>query len=257
MAQHYTFGDSDRAARRLCDLAALYETTSSDLLRRFAGARPSLAVDLGAGLGFTTRLVHAITGAKATVGLDASERYVGRAAEDAPPGVTYAVHDVTRAPFPCGEPDFAYARFLLTHLAKPQFVLTTWTQAFAPRATLVLEEMAELTSEHPVLNRYYAIVDAMQRHYGQSLRIGRTLHELATGAGWRVVHARITPVPVSGAQMARLHVENLRTWRSDPFALSNLDLDELREIEKALDAIATGRDAASVFAAVGQLVALR
>jgi trans-aconitate 2-methyltransferase len=201
--------------------------------------------------------VHAITGARATIGLDASARYVAYAADEASPGITYLVHDVTRAPFPCGKPDFVYARFLLTHLSKPELVLATWRQACAPSATLVLEETAELTSEHPVLHRYYAIVDAMQRHYGQALRIGRELAELATGAGWRVELTRIIPVPISGAQMARLHVENIRTWRNDPFAVGHLDPDELGEIEEGLDAIAGGRDEATVVASMGQMVAVR
>ncbi|MBV9947766.1 MAG: class I SAM-dependent methyltransferase, partial [Myxococcales bacterium] len=109
MAQHYTFGDNDRAAVRLRRLAAAYEPTSAALLRRFAGAGPRLAADLGSGLGFTTRLVHAITGAAATIGLEASARFVDRARDEAPPGVTYALHDVTRAPFPGAAADFAYA----------------------------------------------------------------------------------------------------------------------------------------------------
>jgi hypothetical protein len=51
MSQHYTFGDNERAARRLRSLAAAYEPTSASLLRRFAGACPHRAADLGAGLG--------------------------------------------------------------------------------------------------------------------------------------------------------------------------------------------------------------
>ena len=254
MAQHYTFGDNDRAARRLRHLAACYEPTSAALLGRFAGARPRQAADLGAGLGLTTCLVHRATSARATVGLDSSERYVACATEQAPAGVTYVVHDVTWAPFPCAPPDFVYARFLLTHLAKPGQVLATWREASAPGATLVLEETAELTSEHPALRRYYAIVEAMQRHYGQSLRIGRSLADLATGAGWRVIDAGITAVPVSADEMARLHVENLRTWKSDPFAVAEIDPDELRELERALDAVASGREQATVSAAIGQMV---
>jgi trans-aconitate 2-methyltransferase len=256
MAQHYTFGDNDRAARRLRSLAAVYEPTSAALLRRFARTCPRLAADLGAGLGLTTRLVHAATGAKETVGLDSSARFLESALEEAPAGVTYQVHDVTRTPFPCGAPDFIYARFLLTHLAHPEVVLGTWREASAPGATLVLEETAELASEHPVLGRYYELVEAMQRHYGQSLRIGRTLAELGSGAGWRIVDARIAPVAVAAPEMARLHVEKIRTWKDDPFAVGHLDPGELRAVEQGLEAIADGREQASVVAAMGQVVAL-
>jgi ubiquinone/menaquinone biosynthesis C-methylase UbiE len=255
--QHYTFGDNDRAAQRLRSLAAVYESTSAALLARFAGSCPQQVADLGAGLGFTTRLVHEITGARATIGLDASARYVALANTNAPSGIRHIVHDVTQAPFPGGEPDFVYARFLLTHLAQPGVVLATWHEASAPSAMLVLEETAELTSEHPALRRYYGMVEAMQEYYGQALRIGRALAELATGSGWRVIDHHVTSVPISGSQMAKLHVENIRTWKNDPFAMSHLDPDDVAEVEERLDAIAEGCDEASVLAAMGQLVALR
>jgi ubiquinone/menaquinone biosynthesis C-methylase UbiE len=255
--QHYTFGDNDRAAQRLRGLAAAYESTSAALLARFAGSFPMQVADLGAGLGFTTRLAHEITDARTTVGLDASARYVALANKNAPSGIRHMVHDVTRAPFPGGEPDFVYARFLLTHLAQPGVVLATWREASALGAMLVLEETAELTSEHPALRRYYAMVEAMQEYYGQALRIGRALAELATHAGWRVIDHHVTSVPISGSQMARLHVENIRTWKNDPFAVSHVDPDDVAEVEEQLDAIAEGRDEASVVAAMGQLVALR
>jgi trans-aconitate 2-methyltransferase len=256
MTQHYTFGDNDRAARRLYALAAAYEPTSAALLQRFAESRPQCAVDLGAGLGLTTRMVHAITGARRTMGLDASARFVAVAAAQAPPGVTYRVHDVTQVPFPFEDaPDFAYARFLLTHLSGPEDVLATWRRGCAPGATLVIEETAELTSDDGVLQRYYAMVDEMQRHYGQALRIGRKLGLLASGAGWRVVDLCVTPVPVSAVRMAGLHVENIRTWKSDPFAAAFFDPAELRAVEGGLEAIATGQAPASVVAAIGQIVA--
>lgn len=256
MNQHYTFGDSDRAARRLSALAAVYESTSAALLQRFAESRPECAVDLGAGLGLTTRLVHGITGARRTMGLDASERFVARAAAEAPPGVTHWVHDVTQLPFPFEDvPDFAYARFLLTHLAGPEEVLASWRRACAPGATLVVEETAELTSDDPAMQRYYAMVDEMQRHYGQALRIGQELGLLAERSGWRVLDLRVTPVPVPAARMAALHVENIRTWKSDPFAGRRFDSAELQAVERGLDAVATGRVSASVDAAIGQIVA--
>jgi hypothetical protein len=167
------------------------------------------------------------------------------------------VHDVTRAPFPGGEPDFVYARFLLTHLAQPEVVLATWHETSAHGATLVLEETAELTSDHPAMRRYYVMVEAMQEYYGQALRVGRALAELATRAGWRVIDHHVTPVPISGSQMAKLHVENLRTWKNDPFAVTHLDPEDVTKVEERLDAIAEGRDEASVVAAMGQMVALR
>jgi hypothetical protein len=68
----YTFGDNRRASARLRRLAELYEPESRDLLRRSGIRAPRLAVDLGCGPGWSTRLLEAALKPDRTVGLDAS-----------------------------------------------------------------------------------------------------------------------------------------------------------------------------------------
>src|SRR6187455_2065695 len=92
----YTFGDGPLAADRLALLAATYEPSSARLLRMCASLAPRRAIDLGCGPGHSTRLLHAMVGPAATVGLDSSPDHVARARASAPPGIEYAIHDVTR-----------------------------------------------------------------------------------------------------------------------------------------------------------------
>ena len=58
-------------------------------------------------------------GPRRALGLDQSAPFVALAAADAPPGVEFAVHDVTRAPFPCPPADLLSCRLLLSHLPDP------------------------------------------------------------------------------------------------------------------------------------------
>jgi hypothetical protein len=102
----YVFGDSALAARRLGLLAEVFEPTSraflADAGAQLAGPGPlELAVDLGCGPGHTTRLLVSVLGARRTLGLDQPAFFVALAAEDPPPGASFAVHDVTAVPFPC------------------------------------------------------------------------------------------------------------------------------------------------------------
>ena len=145
MSGRYTFGDGDLAADRLALVAAVFEPTSRALLIRadavVAGGADGVgrAVDLGCGPGHTTRLVAAVCRARATLGLDASERFVATArslTDD--PAVTYAVHDVTRAPLPGGPADLVHARLLLAHLPGPLDVVELWRSCLRPGGVLVL-----------------------------------------------------------------------------------------------------------------------
>ena len=245
-ADRYTFGDGPVAADRLALLAATYEPSSARLLRMCASLAPRRAMDLGCGPGYSTRLLHALAAPAATVGVDSSPDHVARARASAPPGIEYAVHDVTVAPLP-GEPppDLLYCRFLLTHLRDPARALSA-RASVAPgdRATLVIEETAEMSSTHPAFRLYYALVGTLQRHYGQELAIGRTLDRALVGSGWHAEISVTRELALAAARMARLHQLNLATWRHDPFARASFAPGLLDELAAELDAIASGHAAA-------------
>jgi SAM-dependent methyltransferase len=251
----YTFGDDDVAARRLDLLAHVYEPPTRALLARWAPPVVGLAVDLGCGPGHTTRLLHELTGARRTVGLERSPAYLAsaRAYLAGVPGAEVLEHDVTRSPLPVEGADLVFARFLLTHLSQPRRALEVWAEALAPGGRLIVQETARLVSRDPALGRYYELVAELQALHEQALDVGSQLPELAAAAGLRVEHAGRRPVAQRPAEMAALHVLNLRTWRQDP-AAGGFDPDELDALDEALAAIARGGPAEPVEQELGELV---
>jgi SAM-dependent methyltransferase len=242
-AERYTFGDTPVAADRLALLAATYEPSSARLLRMCGSLAPRRAIDLGCGPGHSTRLLHALVAPAATIGIDASAGHVARARASAPPGIEYAVHDVTVAPLPGDTPpDLLYCRFLLTHLRDPARVLAGWAAAAADHAALVIEETAALSSPHPAFRLYYQLVGDLQRHYGQDLTIGRTLgiDGNVGNVDWNVEMSVLRELSLPARRMARLHALNLATWRHDPFARVSFPPAALDELAAELDEIASG-----------------
>jgi len=254
-AMTYTFGDNDTAARRLGLLADVYRPSSEDFLRRWAGA-PRLAVDLGCGPGHTTRLVHNVTGAAETFGLDASEAYVAVAPGEGSDGLKFVRHDVTQRPLPAPPADLLYCRFLLTHLTDPVSALRVWRAAAADGGRLLVEELEWLRSPSPVLSRYYELVEATQARHGQKMFIGAELPAAAREAGWQVTLSEATPLRPDAAQMARLHMMNLATLRGDSFLAANFSAAELDQIAEGLAAVARGDEVATVDYGMRRIVAV-
>jgi len=258
MSNHYTFGDNDRACERLCKLALLYESETRELIERRKVASPKLAVDLGCGPGWSTRLLAETSGASRTVGLDASASYIATARRIQGPGLEFIRHDVTRIPFPVPEPDLLLCRFLLTHLRRPERALAAWARAVAPSACLLIHETERLEAGHPALREYYELLGRMQAHYGQLLYIGAALDGLLARTTWTIKEskARILEKPVPA--MAELHVANLRTWREDPYARRAFDAVTLDRIEASLTRIAGGdEDGGIVYNTARQIIAVQ
>ncbi len=257
--QHYTFGDSELAARRLELLARVFEAGSRRLLRGLA-FEDGQGVDLGCGPGYTTALVAANVPLTRVMGLDQSERLLEQATrERSSERVSYARCDVSVPPFPVpAAADLLYSRFLLTHLREPANVIRAWASAAAPGALLVLEETAFMRGEHPAFPRYYALVERMQAHYGQRMYIGRELEALSACPEWAVEHSEIAVSPLAASDMARLHFFNLQTWANDPFACEHYATEELSALGAELEQIATGAiEVAPVTLGMGQAVLRR
>ncbi len=259
--QHYTFGDSELAARRLALLAGVFQATSSRLLQGLtlpSDAR-EVGVDLGCGPGYTTELVAACLPLAHVFGLDQSRRLLERAAaERSSERVSFARCDVSAPPLPVPLADLLYSRFLLTHLREPASVIRSWATAAAPGARLVLEETASMTGAHPAFPRYYALVARMQAHYGQRMYIGLELEALSACPEWSVEHAEIAVASLPARDMAQLHFFNLLTWSSDAFAREHYAPDELSALGAELEQIASSQlEVPPVTLGMGQVVLRR
>jgi trans-aconitate 2-methyltransferase len=191
----YAFGDSAAAARRLGLLADLFAPTTQALLERFAGRPLDLAVDLGCGTGHPTRLLASVLGPRRALGLDQSASFVALAAAGAPPGVAFAVHDVTAVPFPAGPADLCFCRLLLSHLPDPPATLAAWATQLAPGGLLLVDEVERIHTADPALRGYLDTAAALLASRGQTLEIGPVLHRSPTRPAWPAATTGSPPWP--------------------------------------------------------------
>lgn len=236
----YTFGDTNEATERLRRLAELYEPETRELLQRGDVRTPPLAIDLGCGPGWSTRLLQETLNPRRTIGFDISERYVAEARRLQNSNLEFQVHDITRAPFPVAAPNVLFCRFLLTHLSALDEVLKTWATISAPRSLLFVHETESLNTDHPILRRYYELVAQLQHRYGQTLLVGSLVEGCLKESGWRVVESRRLDLQKPISKMAQLHLPNLRTWRHDDYARRAFDDEEIDLLETSLREIAEG-----------------
>jgi len=240
----YAFGDSALAARRLGLLARVFEPTSRSFLAaavHLAGSPVELAVDLGCGPGHTTRLLVSVLRPRRTVGLDQSAFFVGLAAEDPPPGASFAVHDVTAVPFPCPPAGLLYCRFLLGHLADPAGALAGWATQLAPGGLLLVDEVERIRTGQPALRRYLELAAALLAARGHALEIGPRLQRLPDPPGLARRHDRAAPLAPPAARAAELFARNLAVWGDDAARSGVAAHQELDRLAAELAAVAAGQ----------------
>ena len=234
---HYTFGESELAARRLAYLAAAYERPTRGFLCAWGAVPCEHAIDLGCGPAYTTLLVQSTLQPQYVTGIDASEQLLAQARANAP-DAAFVRHDITRAPFPCPSADLLFCRFLLTHLHDPGIALRAWAEAANPGARLLIQETASLTSDDPIIHRYYQLVEVLQSGYGQALDVGADLDRHVEANGWRILSSELELVEQAPNIMARLHAMNIRTWSQDAMAQQSFDPEEIAMVQSGLDRIA-------------------
>jgi trans-aconitate 2-methyltransferase len=242
----YAFGDSDAAARRLGLLAELFEPASRAFLGRFAGRRVDLAVDLGCGTGHTTQLLAAVLGPRRTLGLDQSTAFIGQAAAGPSPGVGFAVHDVTRVPFPDGPADLVSCRLLLSHLAEPAAALAAWATQLAPGGLLLVEEVERIHTGDPALAGYLSTAAALLASRGQTLEVGPVLHRLPDPPGLARRHDQVATLAPPAARAAEMFAQNLAVWGDQAVAAGVAGEAELPHLARDLATVAGGGRPAAI-----------
>ena len=254
----YAFGDSPAAARRLDLLAELFEPASRSFLGRVAGLarRPGLAVDLGCGTGHTTRLVAEVLKPDRTVGLDQSEFFVAVAA-GGPPGVEFAVHDVTRVPFPCPPADVCYGRLLLSHLPDPGAVLAAWATQLAPGGLLLADEVDRIHTDLPALRGYLEVAGALLATRGHTLEIGPVLARLPDPPGLVRRDDRIGHLAPPAHRAAAMFALNLAVWGGEAVRAGVVTAGRLDRLGTDLAAVADGTVDGSIRWELRQLVLQR
>jgi SAM-dependent methyltransferase len=240
----YQFGDQDLAARRLEVVARVFETTTRELLQRVRPLRTRMAVDLGCGPGFTTRLLADVLGCERVAGLDTSERFLGIARERADPRLRFHLHDVVKTPFPEGPSELIFCRYLLSHLPDPRSCLNSWATQLIAGGLLVVEEVEAIDTTHPAFARYLSIVDSMLRSQKTELYVGPILHKLGEGPLLRRLLSRTRRLPVSNRDAATMFSMNVPNWKDRPFIRATYGDDSIGKLASELNSLAgvTGGD---------------
>lgn len=238
---HYTFGDNDLAAARLERLAAAYAASSSAFMREALPQAVERAVDIGSGLGLTTKLLSELSSAPSVIGYERSTQYI-QLAKSRHPTLAFRQVDVMAPPYPDRDLDVIYSRFLLTHLHAPATAMIACVEHLRPGGRLLLEETSDLASTIPTLKQYYSMVGEMQAYHGQELYIGLRLAAIAHSLAGIRVTAKQTPITLQASRMAELHAMNIATWKHEPHMLEVHGLDALEQLEAALNSLAQSNE---------------
>ena len=233
----YAFGDTEVAATRLRLAADVFQPEMVRLIER-APSRPGLAYDLGCGPGHTTRVVAGTARPGRTVGLDTSKRFIEMAQAQPMAGVDYLEHDVTLTPFPCGPAELLFSHFLLSHLPDPRTALTAWMSQLRPSGLLLLDEVSDIWTTHPVFMRYLEMVERVVDAAGGQLYAGKTMERAVADSAIDTFSSELVEHPVGTAQAAAMFRLNLAVWRETPTAQGIIPAASIAEIAGELDGLA-------------------
>ncbi len=211
----YAFGDSDVAVKRLRLVAEVFEPEMVSFLS-CVQVRPHLAVDLGCGPGYTTRLAAEILRPERTVGFDASDRFIQMARAEPRDGVEYFRHDVTTTLFPVGPADLMFCHLLLPHLRDPAVALCTWARQLGPTGLLLIDEVSNIRTTQPIFQRYLDMVEKVMVERGGHLYAGKVVAQLDAIPGLEMAFSRQVELPVSTAHAAAMFRMNVAVWGRRP-----------------------------------------
>ncbi|MCY3775561.1 MAG: class I SAM-dependent methyltransferase [Candidatus Aminicenantes bacterium] len=227
----YSFRDTGLAEGRLALLAETFEPEMRVLLATLPKRPVRLALDLGCGPGFTTRLLMDVVQPRRAVGVDISRNYV-RSARTRFPDLEFVEHNVTQTPFPVRRPDFIMARLVLAHLPDPESILAKWAGELTLRGLVAVAEVETIETVQPVFSTYLSVVERLIADGGGELYLGPRLHGAADPTELRRLSSEVCRLSVSTGAAASMFSMNLAVWRTDRFVVANYD-------ESFLDRLAT------------------
>lgn len=238
----YTFGDTPTADDRLKRIASFFNPLAKEFIQSQKTQQCNLAIDLGCGPGYTTKMVCEATDANKVIGLDKSEVFV-KAASEHFPKLIFQVHDVAQNKIPY-KADVMYVRFLLSHLKNTQTIIEKWIEALAPGGMLFIDELEAIRTDHPLFHSYLKVSDALVHSQGANLYIGKKLDEDCRNM--HLIYNESVILPVQNTIAASWFYPNtVSVWKTDNFVASMLNEKERNEIALSLFDLSQGNDQAS------------
>jgi len=195
---------------------------TTERLLATAGLRAGMRVlDFGCGSGEVTRRMAALVGAEGgeVVGIDLDPsilRLARREAEDSNLPVIFR-HLGAEELEEVATYDFAYARYLLSHLRHPERALEAMARALRPGGRLAVEDIFfpghVCYPPNAAFDRYVELYQAVVRAKGADPAIGPRLMDMALEAGLIEVQVELV-VPVfrdgEGKRIGQVTVEHIR-----------------------------------------------
>ncbi len=218
--ESYVLRGGQAGAERLRLLNRVKWPTTERLLDT-AGLRAGMRVlDLGCGGGAVTLRMAALVGAEGeVVGIDLDPsilQLAQREAQDLNLPVTFR-HLGAEGLEEVAAYDFAYARYLLSHLQHPERAMEAMVQALRPGGRLAVEDIFfpghVCYPPNAAFERYLELYQAVVRAKGADPAIGLRLMSMALEAGLAEVQVELV-VPVfregEGKRVAQVTVEHIR-----------------------------------------------
>ena len=112
--------------------------------------------------------------------------------------------------------------------------------------TLLLDEVEEIHTDHPVLRAYLDAVAKLLAMRGQRLEVGRLLEGLSDPGDLRRADSRVVSLSPPTALVGEMFGMNLTVWRDDPLAAEVATPAVLDEIAAGLGALARVEEPAAI-----------
>ena len=204
---HYAICGGKDGKNRLDILARVLLPTTAQLLDRVGLSRGMKCLDLGCGGGHVALLMAEVVGPQGRViGTDADTEILALARKDAESenvaNVEFQQGDACVRP--CQEEfDLVYARFLLSHLSKPENCFAAMMEACRPGGTIVIEDTDFSGSfcypTGAAYERYNELYQKVVQQRGGDPNIGPKLPAMLRRAGLEAIELNvIQPVHIRG-----------------------------------------------------------
>lgn len=210
-AMAYTVDESDLARQQ--GLSDILDPITMRFLDSLSLPEDARCLDVGCGLGYTTRLLTAhLPAPQNVIGVDADPDLVGAArdkrGEDAV--AEFREADATDLPFPDDTFDLVFGRFLLAHVPEPEAVVREYSRVARDGALILVQEPDfQSIAFHPPSPSHQKSIELAGQLF--DIHIGRKCWHLLRDAGLEDLSVR-ADVPVeAGPGDLRLRSQSVRS----------------------------------------------
>lgn len=234
----YTIDESISGLERQKLLAQTFSPSTIRFLDEMGDLTGAEVLDLGCGIGETTRMLGSKVGNTGSViGMDFNKALVESAESITPEdNISFTLGDVHTLEFEDASFDVVYARFLLLHVAEPMVALKEMLRVCRPQGTVIVHD-GDLTSVYSAPDPFGGEGLAKLFSLFRNDRIGTGLWHMFRECGYDQVEYRVDRMLVRDANTKRLCLMTVEAMREAALQ-SKLMTDQ--EVDALCQTMATG-----------------